>query len=94
MQLEFTVVSDIFMTPTAALADIVLPAAWGMEREELGYWPGWYEEIQGVPEAGRAARRSVVRHQMDERTGEEAGFGRAFLARRTRRSTNSSRPAV
>ena len=49
MSLEFSVVSEIFMTPTAALADIVLPAAWGMEHEELGYWPGWYEEIRAYP---------------------------------------------
>jgi len=37
------------MTPTAAMADILLPAAWGMEHEELGYWPGWYEEIRATP---------------------------------------------
>ena len=49
MRLEFTVVSELFMTPTAALADILLPAAWGMEHEELGYWPGWYEEIRAYP---------------------------------------------
>lgn len=49
MNIEFSVVSEIFMTPTAALADIVLPAAWGMEHEELGYWPGWYEEIRAYP---------------------------------------------
>ncbi len=49
MSIEFSVVSEIFMTPTAALADIVLPAAWGMEHEELGYWPGWYEEIRAYP---------------------------------------------
>lgn len=49
MKIEFSVISEIFMTPTAALCDIVLPAAWGMEREELGYWPGWYEEIRAYP---------------------------------------------
>jgi anaerobic selenocysteine-containing dehydrogenase len=37
------------MTPSAQLADIILPAAWGMEHEELGYWPGWYEEIRAYP---------------------------------------------
>jgi anaerobic selenocysteine-containing dehydrogenase len=49
MKLEFSVISEIFMTPTAAMMDIVLPAAWGMEREELGYWPGWYEEVRAYP---------------------------------------------
>jgi anaerobic selenocysteine-containing dehydrogenase len=49
MKLEFIVVSELFMTPTAALADILLPAAWGMEHEELGYWTGWYEEIRAYP---------------------------------------------
>ncbi len=49
MKLDFIAISDLFMTPTAALADIVLPAAWGMEHEELGYWPGWHEEIRAYP---------------------------------------------
>ncbi|MDP6560610.1 MAG: molybdopterin-dependent oxidoreductase, partial [Candidatus Binatia bacterium] len=49
MKLDFIAISELFMTPTAALADIVLPAAWGMEHNELGYWPGWYEEIRSYP---------------------------------------------
>ncbi|MBI4321646.1 MAG: molybdopterin-dependent oxidoreductase [Chloroflexi bacterium] len=49
MKLDFTVVFELFMTPTAALADIVLPAAAGMEHDEVGYWPGWYGEVRAHP---------------------------------------------
>jgi anaerobic selenocysteine-containing dehydrogenase len=38
-QLEFLVVADFFLTPTAELADIVLPAATWLEMEDIGdYW--------------------------------------------------------
>ena len=33
-RLDFFVVQDLFMTPTAALADVVLPAAGNLERDE------------------------------------------------------------
>jgi len=36
--LEFTVVSDIFMTPTAQLADLVLPAATWLEQDDVVYF--------------------------------------------------------
>jgi anaerobic selenocysteine-containing dehydrogenase len=49
MKIEFSVVLDIFMNPTAALADIVLPVAFGMEHDEVGYWPGWYNEVRAHP---------------------------------------------
>jgi len=48
-QLEFLVVNEIFMSPTAAIADLVLPAAWGMEHDELGYWPGWQKQLRAHP---------------------------------------------
>jgi anaerobic selenocysteine-containing dehydrogenase len=49
MKLEFMVVSELFMTPTAAIADIVLPAATGAEHDALGYWPGWHKDIRAYP---------------------------------------------
>lgn len=49
MELEFLLVNELFMTPTAALADIVLPVAWGMERNELGYWPQAQRQIRAHP---------------------------------------------
>jgi anaerobic selenocysteine-containing dehydrogenase len=49
MKLDFTVVSEIFHTPTTNVADIVLPAAWGAEHDGLGYWPGYHEEIRAYP---------------------------------------------
>ncbi|MFC1913224.1 molybdopterin-dependent oxidoreductase [Chloroflexota bacterium] len=38
MKLDFMVVADLFMTPTAAVADIVLPAATSGEHDTMGYW--------------------------------------------------------
>jgi anaerobic selenocysteine-containing dehydrogenase len=48
-KLDFFVVSEIFPTPTSAVADIVLPAAWGSEHDAVGYWPGWQQGIRAYP---------------------------------------------
>jgi len=38
MKLSFLAIADIFMTPTAALADIVLPAATHFEFDDIGHY--------------------------------------------------------
>ena len=38
MNLDYLVVSDIFMTPTAAFANVVLPAATQFEFNDIGHW--------------------------------------------------------
>lgn len=50
--LDFLVVADIFMTPTAQLADIVLPAATNLEFDDLGHY--------GLPHGFILARPKVV----------------------------------
>jgi anaerobic selenocysteine-containing dehydrogenase len=73
MKLEFMVVSEIFMTPTAAIADIVLPAATGMEHDEIGYWPGWYEEVRAHPKVvdppGEAWPDTKIINELAKRLG-------------------------
>jgi len=51
-RLDFLVVSDLFLTPTAALADIVLPAATNYEFNDLGHY--------GVPWGGVHARPKLI----------------------------------
>ncbi len=38
MNLDYLVVADIFMTPTASFADILLPAATQFEFNDIGHW--------------------------------------------------------
>jgi len=49
MKLELIVVSEIFMTPTADIADIILPAATFYEHETVSIWPSWYGLVRAHP---------------------------------------------
>jgi anaerobic selenocysteine-containing dehydrogenase len=39
-KLDLIIISELFMTPSAAIADFVLPAATSGEHDTLGYWGG------------------------------------------------------
>ena len=50
-KLDFLAVSDIFMTPTAAMADIVLPAATHLEFDDIGHYGLGHGILLARPEA-------------------------------------------
>ena len=49
MKLDFIVVTDLFLTPTAAIADMVLPAAAVCEYDEIAPYPAVYGAILAYP---------------------------------------------
>jgi anaerobic selenocysteine-containing dehydrogenase len=49
MRLDLLAVSEIFMTPTAALADVVLPAATGFEIDDMGPYSLSHDWIAARP---------------------------------------------
>ena len=51
-QLDFLAVSEIFLTPTAQLADIVLPAATNFEFDDIGHY--------GLPHGFILARQKII----------------------------------
>ncbi len=57
LKLDFFAVSDIFMTPSAALADLVLPAATNLEFDDIGHY--------GLPHGILFARPKAVEPQGD-----------------------------
>jgi len=77
-QLEFLVVNELFMTPTAALADIVLPVAWGMEHNELGYWPGWQKQIRAHPKIVDAPGECWPDTKIVNEVAKKMGLGEYF----------------
>jgi anaerobic selenocysteine-containing dehydrogenase len=78
MKLDFVVVSEIFMTPTAAMADIVLPAATGAEHDALGYWPGWHKDLRAYPKVVDPPGECWSDAKMINELGKKLGLGKYF----------------
>jgi len=82
-QLEFVVVNEQFLTPTARRADIILPICTDMERSDLvtswGHDSHLFYSRQAVPSEGQARTDYWVFAQLAERLG----FGHEYTCGRT-----------
>ncbi len=78
MKLDFMVVSELFMTPTAAIADIVLPAAISPEHNKVCYWLASYGALRAYPKLidppGEAWPDTKIINELAKRIGLEEYF--------------------
>lgn len=73
-RLEFLSVSDFFMTPTAELADIVLPAATWLEADYLGgffFRHGYIFPRKKIVQIGECKSDFEMFHELGKRVGQE-----------------------
>ncbi len=78
MKLDFMVVSDVFMTPTAAIADIVLPAATYFEFDAIGYWPSWFGYLRAFPKIVDPPGECWPDTKMINELAKKVGVGKYF----------------
>jgi len=74
-QVDFLVVADLFMTPTAELADIVLPAASWLEFDDIGdylFRHGYIAARKKVAQVGEAWPDHQIFSELGKRLGQEA----------------------
>lgn len=74
---ELSVVTDLFMTPTAALADYVLPAATWMETDDIAsYWVrnGIMSVRQKVAQVGECRSDHEIFNELGRRLGHAESF--------------------
>lgn len=72
MKVDFSVLVDLFMTPSAELADVVLPAASYLELNDIGnYWQrcGLFWARQKVAQVGEAWSDQKIINQLGKRLG-------------------------
>ena len=78
MKLEFMVVCELFMTPTASIADIVHPAAMDGEHNSMGYWPGWYGELRAYPKVADPPGEAWSNEKIINELAKKLGLGQYF----------------
>ena len=69
------VVADFFLTPTAELADIVLPAATWLEFDDIGdylFRHGYAFVRQGITQIGECWSDHKIFNQLGKRLGQES----------------------
>jgi anaerobic selenocysteine-containing dehydrogenase len=74
-QVEFMVVADFFLTPTAELADIILPAATFLEMEDIGdYWKrqNYLYPRTKIVQVGECRSDHEMFMELGKRLGQEA----------------------
>ena len=71
MNLDFVAMAEIFMTPTASLADIVFPVAHQYEMNDIGHYGIGHGMILARPKIVDPPQRVLARHENHERTGQK-----------------------
>ncbi len=74
-KVEFLTVADFFLTPTAELADIVLPAATWLEFEDIGnfiFRNGWVAARPGIVQVGECRPDHWMFMELGKRLGQSA----------------------
>lgn len=78
MKMELIVVQELFHTPTTAIADIVLPAAWTWEDDTIGYWGGRWEEYRAYHKVTDPPGEAWTDAKIYNELGKRLGLGEWF----------------
>lgn len=74
-KLDFVAVVDLFMTPTAMLADVVLPAATFLEKDSLKAWWVPLQAIKKVAAVGECKSDIEINFELSKRFKPELPWG-------------------
>lgn len=77
-KLEFLAVADMFLSPAASLADVVLPVALNLEFDDIGQYPGRSGFITARPKLVEPPGECLSDVMMMNRIGQKMGFGQHF----------------